>query len=91
MTPNPETRFLTALAQAATQELGADHPLTRAAITAADDPAAPEPGLAVHQALDLLADDIRDRLLARTHKTMREDLSAIWSLLPGAAQAGGMH
>jgi len=90
MTPNPETRFLTALAQAATQELGEAHPLTRAAITAADDPT-PEPGLAVRQALDLLPADIRDRLLAQTHKTMREDISAIWSLLPGAAQAGGMH
>ncbi|SEM51565.1 hypothetical protein SAMN04488103_101360 [Gemmobacter aquatilis] len=86
----PEARLFAALAQAAEAALGADHAATRAALRAATDPA-PEHGAALQAALDALPAATRDGLLATAHRQMREDISAIWGLLPGAALGGGMH
>lgn len=81
--PDPETRFLAALAQAAAVELGADHPLARATTDGRD-------ALLAQEQLAALPEATRERLLAAAHRLMREDLAAIWSFLPGAAQSGGM-
>lgn len=80
---DPHARFMDAVAIAATEHLGQDHPLRAAAIKAATDPA-PEHGSAVHATLDALPGDSRDVILAQAHRIMREDLAAIWSHLPGA-------
>ncbi|GHC19654.1 hypothetical protein GCM10007291_18030 [Gemmobacter nanjingensis] len=81
--PDPETRFLAALAQAAAVELGADHPLASGTTDGRD-------ALLAQEQLAALPDATRERLLAAAHRLMREDLAAIWSFLPGAAQSGGM-
>ncbi|AGT10903.1 hypothetical protein [Paracoccus aminophilus] len=87
---SPELRFLRAVADAATAHLGADHALSLAA-DAARDGARPEKAAEVHEALAALDDATREAVLALAHRAMREDLAAIWSFLPGAAQAGGRH
>ncbi|OWJ70435.1 hypothetical protein [Haematobacter missouriensis] len=93
MTPatsaDPEARLFDAITRAATG-LGPDHPLALAIARAKADPA-PESMAAVHAALETLPAAERDRILAEAHHAMRMDLSAIWSLLPGAAQAGGIQ
>lgn len=89
-TPNPETRFLAAISRAAVAEFGAGHPLAVAAKAAAED-GMPADAARAQELLAGLEDDIRERLLAFAHREMREDVAAIWGLLPGAAQSGGMH
>ncbi|PTX49383.1 hypothetical protein IQ03_02044 [Gemmobacter caeni] len=81
--PDPETRFLAALAQAAAVELGADHPLASGTTDGRD-------ALLAQEQLAALPEATRERLLAAAHRLMREDLAAIWSFLPGAVQSGGM-
>lgn len=87
---SPETRFLIALAGAAETRLGAAHPLTAAA-RAAQEGGDPAGAARAHEALAALSEELRDQLLAATHRKMREDIAAIWGLLPGAAQSGGMQ
>ncbi len=87
---DPHTRFMDAVAAAATEHLGQDHPLRAAALKAAADPA-PEHGSAVHAELDALTPESRDTILAQSHRTMREDLAAIWSHLPNASPDDIMH
>lgn len=87
---SPETRFLAALARAAAREFGADHPLARSAAAAAEH-GLPEETARAQELLAALDPDVLERLLAVVHREMREDLAAIWSLLPGAERAGGVH
>lgn len=90
-TPSPETRYLVAIGHAAAAELGADHPLACAADEAAKGGAPAKEAARVHELLAALDESMRERLLARAHREMREDIAAIWSFLPGAAQSGGMQ
>lgn len=87
---DPHARFMDAVATAATEHLGKDHPLCAAALKAATDPA-PEHGVAVQSQLDALSFECRDAILAQAHKIMREDLAAIWSHLPAASPDDTMH
>ncbi|VDC32268.1 hypothetical protein [Pseudogemmobacter humi] len=87
---DPATRFLAAVGHAAAAQLGQDHPLAMAAREAAKT-GAPGQGARVHELLAGLDDAARDRILAAAHREMREDIAAVWGLLPGAAQSGGMH
>lgn len=82
MTDDPRLRLNAALARAAADQLGGGHPIVLAAEAG---------GEGLQAALDDLSAAERDRLLAAAHRLMREDLSAIWSFLPGAAQSGGKH
>ncbi|WP_157971058.1 hypothetical protein [Pseudogemmobacter bohemicus] len=89
-TPSPETRFLAAIGRAALAEFGAGHPLALATKAAAEG-GSPADAARVQEILAGLEDGVRERLLAFAHREMREDIAAIWGLLPGAAQPGGMH
>lgn len=77
---DPESRFLAAIARAAAQFLGVDHPLAQAV-----------QGAAVQEQLAALDEGLRVQVLAAAHREMREDLAAIWDFLPGAAASGGVH
>lgn len=88
--PSPETRFLAAISRAATAEFGADHPLAKSAAAALDSGTFADAARA-QELLAALEESVRERLLAFAHREMREDVSAIWNLLPGAARSGGIH
>ena len=88
--PSPETRFLAAISRAAAAEFGADHPLAKAAIAAVDGGRFADAARA-QELLAALEESVRERLLAFAHREMREDVAAIWGLLPGAKRSGGMH
>lgn len=88
MQPDPETRFLTAIARAAREHLGAEHPLT---LVAGDTEAGPRMAAGVQELLATLEDPVREQILGAAHRIMREDIAAIWDFLPGAAQSGGLH
>lgn len=78
----PETRFFAALAAALSARPGAAAEAAGLAEAAATgDPAAIAEA---QRALAALPDADRDAVLAETHRRLREDVAAIWDLLPGA-------
>ena len=78
----PETRFFAALAAALAARPGAAAAAAGLAEAAATgDPAAI---LDAQRALAALPAEDRDAVLAETHRRLREDVAAIWDLLPGA-------
>lgn len=85
---DPETRFLAAIGRAAEARLGAGHPL---AVAAKKRDQSPEDTARVHELLAALSEADRDRLLAEAHREMRQDIAAIWDLLPGGARSGTVH
>ncbi|MCA8881119.1 MAG: hypothetical protein KDA73_14445 [Rhodobacteraceae bacterium] len=84
----PQTRFFAALAAALAGRFDPEHPAFQLAEAAArgDDPAAV---LDAQRALAALPDADRDAVMAETHRRLREDISAIWDLLPGAPGPDG--
>ncbi len=82
MIEDPRLRLNAALARAAADQWGEAHPVVLAAA---------EDGAGLQAALDELSAAERDRLLAAAHRLMREDVSAVWSFLPGPAQSGRKH
>lgn len=80
-----DTRFFQILTQIAAAELGADHDCTVATRAAAST----EDPLVMRNAkseIDALSPEIRDRLMAQTHRLLATDLSAIWDQMPNAGQ-----
>lgn len=78
----PETRFFAALAAALSARPGAAAGVADLARAAANgDPAAVAE---TQRALAALSEADRDAVLAETHRRLREDVAAIWDLLPGA-------
>lgn len=84
----PEARFLAALHAACDAVVGPDHPATQACAEAWRDPR-PARAANAQDLVTMLEPEARDRVLAETHRRMREDLSAIRALLPGGARPGG--
>lgn len=75
-----DTRFLQALREVATAQLGAGHAVVLAARGALAGQAG---GLTLQRDLAALDPAAHERLMAAVHMTMRRDISAIWDLLPG--------
>lgn len=82
MTDDPRLRLNAAIARAAAETLGAEHPLVLAAQAGEEDWRA---------ALEALAPEERDRILAAAHRLMREDVAAVWSFLSGPAPSRAKH
>lgn len=82
MTEDPRLRLDAALAAVAADQLGEDHPVARAATAG---------GERLQAELKALSDAERDRLMSAAHRSMREDLAAVWSRLPGPARSERKH
>lgn len=87
MTPQPENRFFAALAAALADRLGPEHPA--AALAEAAQGGDADGAVAAQRALAELGEADRDAVLAKTHRRLREDIAAIWDLLPQAGAATG--
>jgi len=74
--------FLDALAKAATERLGQDHPCASAARLAASSPE-PDAAAALRARFETLPPEDVSAILAQVHRALREDARAILASWPG--------
>ncbi|WP_299848468.1 hypothetical protein [uncultured Roseovarius sp.] len=85
MKKNATDRFFNELSLASTEITGPDSALAKAARMAADAPS-PTNYVKAQEALALVQEDVREKILQKVHGQMCSNIEAIWDQLPHAAK-----